>query len=265
MKEYFSHDYNARDDEKMPKLLSELGYEGYGIYWAVVEMLYKNDGYMQLDCKSIAFALHCDSNCLTKVINDFDLFVNDDGRFYSESVLKRLGIRRTISEKRSNAAKIKWNAIAEQKDNKSNAIKEKKKKEKEIKVKESKEKDIIDIIFSKCVEFYFEFYESKVGFKPPFEGREGKSVKGILKHIQDSMMDKKINVTEDSLFNGFQAIFQKLPKFYLEKLDINMIHNNYGKIIAEIKSGKSTGNTAQGFSNVLAERQREREEAASKD
>jgi len=139
MKEYFSHDYNARDDEKMPKLLSELGYEGYGIFWAVVEMLYKNEGYMQLDCKSIAFALHCDSTCLTKVINDFDLFVNDNGKFYSESVLKRLGIRKGISEKRSNAAKIKWNAIAEQKDNKSNAIKEKKRKENESKEKDNKE------------------------------------------------------------------------------------------------------------------------------
>lgn len=138
MKEYFSHDYNARDDEKMPKLLSEVGYEGYGIYWAVVEMLYKNDGYMQLDCKSIAFALHCDSICLTKVINDFDLFINDNGRFYSESVLKRLGIREEISKKRSNAAKIKWNASAEQKQNKSNAIKEKENKENDIKINEIK-------------------------------------------------------------------------------------------------------------------------------
>jgi hypothetical protein len=133
MKEYFSHDYNARDDEKMPKLLSELGYEGYGIFWAVVEMLYKNEGYMQLDCKSIAFALHCECNCLTRIINEFDLFIIEDSKFYSESVLKRLGLRKDISEKRSNAAKIKWNAIAEQKDNKSNAIKEKKRKEKEIK------------------------------------------------------------------------------------------------------------------------------------
>jgi hypothetical protein len=135
MKEYFSHDYNARDDEKMPKLLSEVGYEGYGIYWAVVEMLYKNDGYMQLDCKSIAFALHCDSTCLTKVINDFDLFVIEDGKFYSESVLKRLGIRNDISEKRRNAANIRHSAKDMQLHNKSNAnatnIKEKEIKEKE--------------------------------------------------------------------------------------------------------------------------------------
>jgi hypothetical protein len=105
MKEYFSHEYNARDDDKMPKLLSELGYEGYGIFWAVVEMLYKNEGYMQLDCKSIAFALHCEINCLTRVINDFDLFINDGGKFYSESVLRRLGIRGFIQMMNKSKAK----------------------------------------------------------------------------------------------------------------------------------------------------------------
>ena len=164
MKENFSHDYNARDDEKMPKLLSEVGYEGYGIYWAVVEMLYKNDGYMQLDCKSIAFALHCDSTCLTKVINDFDLFVNEDGKFYSESVLKRLGIRNDISEKRRNAANIRHSAKDVQLHNKSNAnatnIKEKESKEKDIKEKESKEEKEKD--FRKQVFSYKDKYSDKM-------------------------------------------------------------------------------------------------------
>ena len=58
MAEYFSHDYDTREDEKIQNLVFKHGMEGYGIFWSIVEMLYKNDGYMQLDYARIAFALH---------------------------------------------------------------------------------------------------------------------------------------------------------------------------------------------------------------
>jgi hypothetical protein len=38
---YFSHDYNARNDEKIIKLIQKEGWEAYGIYWAVVEKIYE--------------------------------------------------------------------------------------------------------------------------------------------------------------------------------------------------------------------------------
>lgn len=36
---YFSHDANAQDDPKLMKVIDELGMEGYGIFWAIVEKL----------------------------------------------------------------------------------------------------------------------------------------------------------------------------------------------------------------------------------
>ena len=39
---YFSHDYNARNDSKIKRLLSKHGYLGYGLFWAIVEDLYNN-------------------------------------------------------------------------------------------------------------------------------------------------------------------------------------------------------------------------------
>jgi hypothetical protein len=127
---------------------------------------------------------------------------------------------------------------------------------------EDKDEIIIKSVYKKAVDFYFEFYESKVGLKPPFNSREGKSTNEILKQIQSSMIEKNLQVTDESLLNGFQAVFKSLPKFYLEKIDINMIFNNYGKIIAEIrsKSGASSQNTMQ---DILADRERRRQEAAA--
>ena len=36
---YFSHDSNAKDDPKCMLLIDQLGLEGYGIYWVLVEVL----------------------------------------------------------------------------------------------------------------------------------------------------------------------------------------------------------------------------------
>lgn len=36
---WFSHDFNAKDDPKIMLLVDELGMEGYGIYWVLIETL----------------------------------------------------------------------------------------------------------------------------------------------------------------------------------------------------------------------------------
>lgn len=58
-KEYFSHDYNARSDPKLRKLLMKEGIEGIGVYWCIIEMLYEQEGILPLsECEAIAFELH---------------------------------------------------------------------------------------------------------------------------------------------------------------------------------------------------------------
>ncbi|MFR4036304.1 MAG: Lin1244/Lin1753 domain-containing protein [Butyricimonas faecalis] len=36
---YFTHDSNAKDDPKCALLIDQLGMEGYGIYWMLIEVL----------------------------------------------------------------------------------------------------------------------------------------------------------------------------------------------------------------------------------
>ena len=88
---YFSHDYNARNDSKIKKLLFKHSYLGYGIYWAIIEDLYNNANALRLDYEGIAFDLRTDIEIVKSVIKDFDLFKNDGQIFWSESFLKRIG------------------------------------------------------------------------------------------------------------------------------------------------------------------------------
>ena len=106
---YFQHDYNARNDPKLQQILMEHGVAGIGVFWCIIEMLYEQDGCMELSsCKSIAFALHVDREMIESIINDFDLFKTDGENFWSESVNRRLRKRSEISQKRSLAGKLGW-------------------------------------------------------------------------------------------------------------------------------------------------------------
>jgi len=116
MPEYFSHDYDAREDEKIIDLLSDLGYEGYGIYWAIIEMLYKNKGVMQSQYNRIAFALKADTTTVEKVIKSYQLFKSNQNSFWSESVKSRLKMRQEKSTKARQSANLRWN------DNDANAM-----------------------------------------------------------------------------------------------------------------------------------------------
>jgi hypothetical protein len=154
---YFSHDYNARNDEKIKRLIRKHGMIGYGIFWSIVEDLYNNANALHLDYEGIAYDLRSDSDTVFSVINDFDLFVFDVNSFGSLSVQKRLDERNDKSIKARESANKRWNnANALQMHSDSNAIKER--KGKEIKGKEIKE---INISF----DLFWDMYGKKRGDK----------------------------------------------------------------------------------------------------
>lgn len=113
---YFQHDYNARNDPKLQRVLMELGASGIGVFWCIVEMLYEQGGYMPLDdYKSIAFALHVENKIVQSIINDYDLFQNDNEVFWSQSAIDRLNKRKDIAEKRKAAAVARWDKTPKEK------------------------------------------------------------------------------------------------------------------------------------------------------
>lgn len=128
---YFSHDYNARSDDKTKRLIRKHGILGYGIYWAIVEDLYNNANALQTDYEGIAFDLRVDAEIIESIINDFDLFIVDGEEFGSMSVQNRIDARNKKSKKARENANKRWaknaNAMRPQCDR--NAIKERKGKE----------------------------------------------------------------------------------------------------------------------------------------
>lgn len=111
MNNYFPHDSNARNSDKLIPLRARLGAEGYGIYFMLIERLREESSYMSVkDYNMLAFDFRVDAGIVKSVIEDFGLFAfTDDGKcFYSESLLRRMKIKDDKSEKARQSAKSRW-------------------------------------------------------------------------------------------------------------------------------------------------------------
>ena len=89
--EYFKHDINASEDDKICDLLATRGYEMLGYYWRFVEYLYSRGGKVASSkVTSVAWSLHMEVEKLKLLISDFNLFVDDGENVYSRRVLSEV-------------------------------------------------------------------------------------------------------------------------------------------------------------------------------
>jgi len=138
---WFEHDHNARNDSKILDLRCEYGWEGYGLYWAIVELLSAASEYKikNSSVKGIALSINCEGEWLNSFVDkccELELFKRTDNFFWSPSLLNRMKKFKLNSQKHSDAGKVgakaRWekhaqkqqpkNAIALQSNSVGNAI-----------------------------------------------------------------------------------------------------------------------------------------------
>lgn len=116
---YFSHDSNALSDPKILSMRCDYGLEGYGLYWAIIEMLRNESNYMLSLDKTTYRAIQMQTHTkidVEKYIKDCieeykessqgnGLFNTNGTYFWSESLLSRMSKMEDVREKRSEAGK----------------------------------------------------------------------------------------------------------------------------------------------------------------
>ena len=144
---YFSHDSNAHTDPRILKLRMALGWEGYGIYWAIIENLRNQENYSicESEFMFLTLSLAIDEAKLKQMLSkclEVKLLKLEDGKVFSPSLLRRMEKADAIREKRreagSKGGKAKASAKQMPQQNPSEALALKETKEKET--KERKEK-----------------------------------------------------------------------------------------------------------------------------
>jgi len=202
---YFSHDYNAANDTKILFLRHQLGMEGYGIYWYLIEQLANAGGKLPLELIPVlAMQMHCTDVKVNGVLMNFDLFTIESNEFWSERLQNHLELRLKLSESGKTGANNRWGnreAIGE-----GNA-KESKGKE----IKENKNKINLSVYNIDFEEWWFK-YDKKTG-------KEKALSKWNLLNKQEK--DLALSIVENYVNSTPDKKFRKDPSTYLHNKSFN--------------------------------------------
>ena len=123
-KPYFSHDIGTKSDEKIIRLMFDfrktknefseitlkdlVAHAAYGIYWEIIEYLHENN--LNIDeLDMLADELRVDADILKRILNNYELFKQTDGKYISERVLRNLKLQEEKSEKARQSANKRHN------------------------------------------------------------------------------------------------------------------------------------------------------------
>lgn len=106
---YFPHDSNAKDDPKCVLLIEQLGMEGYGIYWMLIETLREQPDYTYpvANIPALGRRYNTTAEKVKTVVCNYGLFtVKDDKIFFSDSLNRRMLALEEKRAKRSEAGRL---------------------------------------------------------------------------------------------------------------------------------------------------------------
>ena len=259
---YFPHDYEPTSDPKMSALLGTYGAIGYGLYWRLVEMLHSDQmhklplkGYIFISVSTqmltgVHHLLTDDEHKRTEIISAdfvrkfimdcidvFELFVLEDGFFYSNRVDRNISRRESDKINKSNAGKA---SAAKRSQNTPPAVQQNPTAVQQNPTKERKEKKIKENNINKEAEIVFpvppwaeNFKNYKNEIKYPFCSPEfgaawdlwlahheqvtAKKYKGIaeqgaltkLYHTSNGKQSEAIEMIENSIASNWKGIFKE--------------------------------------------------------
>lgn len=205
---YFSHDSNALTDTKILNMRSDYGLEGYGLYWAIIEMMRNEEDYKLKLNKNTYRAIKTLTNTTIDIekfikdcLDDYELFEQEDENFYSNSLLRRMQEKDKKSAIAKEKAKKRWNsnATAKQQQCSNNANKEKESKEKENKKNENKENKNKKENRNKVVEIYNTYCVNLPQVQKLTEKRE-KAIDKLLKEFSIEQFEEICKIANVSEF-----------------------------------------------------------------
>ncbi|MBP2660326.1 MAG: hypothetical protein H6Q69_3358 [Firmicutes bacterium] len=217
---YFSHDANAKDDPKCVMLIEQLGLEGFGIYWVLIEVLRDQPTYKYplALIPAIARRYNTTAEKMKIVVSGYGLFEVDENEFFSLSLIKRMSRmdklrnQRVEAGKKSAEKRLLLNGCSTSVERALNEIptdvqQRKEKKGKEIKLKDTKEYvadfttnvDLLNAIKS--------FIEMRKSIKAPMTDN---AVKLMLNKLNKLSNDDtvKIEILNQSVMSSWKDIYE---------------------------------------------------------
>jgi hypothetical protein len=112
--DYFPHDTDAANDEKIEAMRATYGNDGYAFYFILLERIYKKNGVLDVKTPAIMTAIQrnitSDSELFQKMLNTaFEIDLFDKGSFDEKGIITSKAIEsRTLSVNSERARKREW-------------------------------------------------------------------------------------------------------------------------------------------------------------
>ena len=269
MKNYFPHDSDARSDDKIIALRIKHKWEGYGLYWALIEKLRDSKDYtLKTDYNVLAFDLRSDAALIKSIINDFGLFAfTDNGEcFYSKSLNMRMKPLDDKRAKLSNAGKRgnerRWkssqhisppdnNVIATQSPPDSQPIAYL--SQEESKLEEIKQEDNISPspplkgggkrnksepkeINSKARFLFEDYFKKTFSDSYYWTAKDAGAMSQLLKKLKFQREQKEMDVSDDSLLYALQYLLSSIKEGWIfENFSVTNINSKFNEIVVQAK------------------------------
>ena len=121
---YFPHQYNAHDDEKLKRVIMDHGLEGYAVFFLLLEYLgQKEDRVLTKEFyKILAWTYRLNEEVVRSVVEDYGLFELSDNHFSSDGLNARMAVLdEKIAKRKAAGALGGAKRVANLKQNSSNA------------------------------------------------------------------------------------------------------------------------------------------------
>lgn len=105
----FPHDFGARNDPELQRLVFDYGPQAGWAYWVLVEMLYEQGGRMPVRCyDQVAYAAHVPTDMVRSIVEGSPLFGTDGSTFWSDRVSFTLKMKEERTNGSRTAAQARW-------------------------------------------------------------------------------------------------------------------------------------------------------------
>ena len=104
--DFFRHDINAQQDLKIRRIIRDHGYEGYGVYWHVVEILYMCNGSTPYEDLKAEISGVAPLAILDSLIDSGLLHLTEDNMVVSDRVMKEFGFAEERRQRYSEMGKL---------------------------------------------------------------------------------------------------------------------------------------------------------------
>ena len=206
---YFQHDYNAANDVKILYLRQQLGIEGYGIFWFVIEQLAQAGGKLPLKViPVIAMQIQTTQDKVASIVKNYDLFEIENEEFFSVRLNEQIEFRKQLSSDGRAGALKRWRKDAENSPpisipNSTPNAKERKGKER----KGEKVKKEIVLPFNSDT-FTSAWNEWLTYRKETKKTLSESAIKKQLEFLRQYGEDNAIKIINQSIMNGWQGLFE---------------------------------------------------------